>query len=830
MTDSLLRPSSLCDTVPARPRDSPPVSVRILHISDLHRAGSQETLKAIWVGPQNALRRLPEPEQRFDLIIVSGDLAGAARQVEYDELLEFSHHNLLPLLRDPGDRARVVFVPGNHDVDWAADLGRPLPIAEMLERPGGSDQLARLLKNYRDDPARSGVRQVVSRYGHLEWLLLDPERQMARFAGVQRFLDTFYKDDALAEPGRRFDLLAPAEGLDWSAHLFPEDRVAVYGFNSCFLNDRYWTGAAISRESIARAAEHAAVHADGFLRIAVWHHGIAPDGVRPDYLNQADLGALIVAGFQVGFHGHLHKAGAQQLGWLTDRFVLVGTGSLGANQNQRPDAVGKQFSTVSILPHQLHVHVFERTGDMPVYTRRPPRSFPLGLREHAVAEHDHELIAGEHARHAHVDRHGISTVSVRITDLRAAHPVAIAEVVPPVCAARADPLQSARGFTVHQKTGQDGTIRFTLFPPDPRPTDLVWRYQASNVVPLTRAEVPRYTLQSRGHDDPDDTVLRGHTVRFPSRRLTLTYSFDDPVVDLDSVELRVDRCAPHDGDLLWERVPEEERRCEIIKKSPLELALAVDAPIVGCRYGLAYRPSVRGDRLNFKAVRIAAKLLDGCTADREFGPVLAFQLAESISAAVSAVFDASIAAISWMGLLWDDAQGRLLPAFGNFPSREWSASYPHGTGVAGHAFRFNRPAAWCRTTQHSKDALIYQRHPPHQHWKSEQDWIVCVPLVGDGAKNPLGVVQFEGGGKRQGLGGRLYEFANAALANAASKGSSWEVFQQTLSSTVNTGFWQACALAECLGDYREDIRELISTLRLGGPPDESLTDGSRIQP
>ena len=210
--------------------------MRILHLSDLHRAGSTETLKAIWGGPQSALRKLPEAEQRFDLIVVSGDLAGTARPGEYSELHEFAATSLLPLLRDPEARARVIFVPGNHDVDWSAELGRPLQLADLLQQAAGSEQLARMLQRYREDPARSGLRQVISKYGHIEWIALDEAKQGARLANVQRFLDEFY-GASLREPGRSFDLLAAQEGLDWSAHVFPEDRIAVYGFNSCFLND-----------------------------------------------------------------------------------------------------------------------------------------------------------------------------------------------------------------------------------------------------------------------------------------------------------------------------------------------------------------------------------------------------------------------------------------------------------------------------------------------------------------------------------------------------------------------------------------------------------------
>ena len=780
-------------------------------------------MKAIWSGPQSALRKLPEAEQRFDLIVVSGDLAGAARPGEYDELLEFATTGLLPLLRDPDARARVIFVPGNHDVDWSAELGRPLQLADLLQRPGGSERLAQLLQRYRDDPARSGVRQVISRYGHIEWIALDEARHGDRFTHVQEFFRRFY-GDALRQPGREFDLLAAQEGLDWSAHVFPEDRVAVYGFISCFLHDRHWTGAAISRESIANAAAHAAEHAEGHLRIAVWHHGVHSDGYRPDYLNQADLGALIVAGFQVGFHGHVHKAGAQRLGWLTDRFVLVGTGSLGANQNHRPDAVGKQFSVVQIHPHQVHVQVYERTGDTAVYTRRFTRTLALGSQSE---REQHEISAGEHHRLAHVDRQGISTVTVRIAELRTPHPIQIAELSPPVCEARAESPQSSPGFEVRQSTGQDGVIRFTLYPPDHRPTDLVWRYQASNIIPLTQVEVPRYYFAGTR----DGMVVRAHTVRIPCRRLTLTFTFDDPVVDMQSVEKRAERCITHNGEQHWERVDSEQQRCELIRRSDTELSLRIEAPIVGYRYAIAYRPSLPGNRLDYTADLIATKLLDRCSADAELGPMLSYQLSETIMAALSAVFDASPGGVTWMGLLWNERHARLLPAFGNFPGREWVCAYPCGTGVAGHAFRFNRPAVWCRSGEASKAALIYQQSPAYQRWKPEHDWIVCVPLVGDLDKNPLGVVQFEGRGKHDGLDDMFRDFAISVLAEGAPRGSHWEEFQQTLSSAVNTGFWQACALADCLGHYRGYVRNLIGKLELGGLPDESsLTDGSSIRP
>ncbi len=794
--------------------------MRILHISDLHRGSAAETLKAIWGGPQAAIRKLPESEQRFDFIVISGDLAARAHWSEYEELLAFIREHIQPYLREPDDRRRVILVPGNHDVDWTADLGEPLVVSELLAREGGPAQLERMIQRYRRDPARAGVRQIMSRFGHIEWLRLHDEKHGNRFANVQRFLNEFYGDALDQEPCRRFNLQGAREGYDWSAHIFPEDQVAFYGFNSCFLNDRYWTGAAIARESIANAAVHANEHSAGLLRVAVWHHGIHSDSYRPDYLSQADVGELIVAGYQVGFHGHTHKAAASQLGWLTDRFVLVSTGSLGANQDHRPDAVGKQFSIVQLYPHQAHVQVYERAGDVSVYTARPARSFSLSRPQ----ERDHRVVsARRHSRHYHLDLRGISSVRVNIEGLMCPRPIQIAEIGPPVCDARGDtPRSTAPGFEVRRSATQEGAIRYTLYPPDYRRTDLSWGYEASSFLPLTRAELALAGDSAARDSSSATTVLRSHIVRFPCKALELRFTSDEPIVDPETLELRVEKQVEHHQELHWERVPSEERRCALAVTSETDLELRIEAPIVGHRYAVSYRPKIDGSRLDYTAGRIASKLLDRCRGDRERGPVLALQLAESIAVAIDAVFSVKTDDLLWSGMLWDERRRLLLTAFGNFPNRQWSHHFACGAGIAGHAFRFNRPAAWTRNAPHTKDALVYQRQRAGHIEAPEHDWVVCVPLVGDRGTSPLGVIQFEGSDKDSGFSDRLHEFANAALNREATKGSPWERFQQALSSAVNTGFWQACAVNGWLVDYRGYVGELIRALGLGTVPDDAL--------
>lgn len=102
--------------------------VRILHISDIHRAPNAPTSNTTLLGKllddtrytydeDNA--RLGPGEPRLgtpDLIVISGDLTQRADEAEFEVALRFLE-GLLPLVN--GDRRRIVLVPGNHDVNWA---------------------------------------------------------------------------------------------------------------------------------------------------------------------------------------------------------------------------------------------------------------------------------------------------------------------------------------------------------------------------------------------------------------------------------------------------------------------------------------------------------------------------------------------------------------------------------------------------------------------------------------------------------------------------------------------------------------------------------------
>src|SRR5262245_57651857 len=100
----------------------------ILHLSDLHVTEPGQSLDDVWLHPGQAIGTLhPRP---FDFVVVSGDLTQRASKHEYDDLLRFAETKLLPLV--PGqNRARIIFVPGNHDVDWSAEIGDPCRLASL---------------------------------------------------------------------------------------------------------------------------------------------------------------------------------------------------------------------------------------------------------------------------------------------------------------------------------------------------------------------------------------------------------------------------------------------------------------------------------------------------------------------------------------------------------------------------------------------------------------------------------------------------------------------------------------------------------------------------
>jgi hypothetical protein len=764
--------------------------MQILHISDLHVTTPDETLDTVWNGPAAVLS-----ERQFDFIVVSGDLSQRAAEREYGELLDFSRNTLLKLLKKK-ERERVIFVPGNHDVDWEARIGDPISFDEYVRRHPGTDPV-RLLGALQRTPDRAGARHVIRPDGRVDVIPIDRELYPERFRHVQSFFEHFY-ERSLGTPHRMMDLTSSDDGDHWSAHVFPEAGVAFYGFSSCHRNDRYWHGASLSRLALNRAAEHAREHAKNLLLVAVWHHGLTGEPGRPDHLTLLDVGELYNAGFRIGFHGHTHEAAGEILDrFFGDRFVVVSTGSLGAGSEERPDAVGRQFSIVQLYPGQATVQVWERRNIGVFRPSSPPRFYLL---PHAAIRPVPLSRARSHRRHIYIHDNGIAEVRVELRDLRAEGRTTLAIVDPQFGNVTAErTAMTPRGvWPVIREERPDGRVHFTLASHDIEAEAVTWSYRISNAHALHRGELR--LLRRDTHWMPDalgeHDECRGHEIHFPTDRfeMVVEYAPGLPGLDPDTVKGVVDRRRNDGGNEWWERIRDEEseRRWHVQHRAAHRVELAVEAPLVGHRYTAVYQLNERSDyRLDEEALLVARTVVERARRERP-GAAHGFsaQLSRALVEGLVEVFgDESAAGLTLVGSLWHPEEKLLLTAFGRLNHSHWGARFPAGAGIAGHAFRFAQTATWHRRSsqetsliyrQSSEARSIYGTEYPHQ-------WIVAVPIL-TRHKAAIGVVSF---GSRESQSNA--EFALATYAESAARGEAHTQFEVNLRFAVNYSFWETLA-------------------------------------
>jgi predicted MPP superfamily phosphohydrolase len=773
--------------------------MRILHISDLHLTPPFRSLDDIWNGP------LPILEQAgpFDFIIVSGDLSQHAEKAEYDRLAAFTRANLMPHLKRKTEAARVVFVPGNHDVSWSADIGDSISIAQYLrdgKRPPA--ELMRRLQQQDD----SEVRQTLTDLGHLDLLRIDWQRYPSRFANVQQFLTDFYSDLPDNRRFRPFNLLSLDEGDHWSAHVFPEDKVAFYGFNSCSRNDKYWHGAGLGSSSVLRARTHADRNAKDMLRIAVWHHGLVSERSRPDRLMLQDVGLLHNANFRIGFHGHTHKAEVELLDqFLAERFVVISTGSLGAGADSRPDAVGNQFSIVHLFPGQLDVQTFER-DHLGIFRAKGQRL--LLLSQDAVRPSQRSR-AKEHKRICLIDEQGITTVAVELKEVLVHGHITLAVVTPPFCNVAGDPdAETSEGRRpVVRENMADGRVRFTL-----AGTELMkrvsWNYRISNSHALHQGDLllmdrrPASRFALREHEE-----CRTDTVYFPCDWFEYLISFAQKTSGIvqHSARCIVERWDSVGGQEQWRSIENERQRCTVESQTTHSVKLTVEAPIVEHRYTIAYK-LVRKEEgeLDPEGSELAEYVVTRCRSERLPWARLSAELSTALDEGLHDALEGELGPkAEWLGLLWSPSQKRLLTAFGHFSPDRWKARFAAGAGLAGHAFRFATDAAWHRETLESSKqtnfAVIFQKARSHLglHHEYPYEWIVCIPILTP-KHAAIGVVSFSGFENSTDTDRRLATYARRVNEGKLRVRS--DDLRDNLITAVNAAFWTAIAISDEITD------------------------------
>jgi 3',5'-cyclic AMP phosphodiesterase CpdA len=173
------------------------VPILILHLSDLHFGPNSRFLdeppkklgERFAHSVRNELSR-KGVGQSISLVVISGDIAEAARPKEYEDA-EVFFGTLAATLEV--ERRRFVFIPGNHDVSWPA-----CKRAEADQEEQGFDD--------------NELRKLIDR---------------TKFLNFERFLDKFYGDSRTTATAA-VTLAGGAFVYD-----FPQFEISVAGLNSC---------------------------------------------------------------------------------------------------------------------------------------------------------------------------------------------------------------------------------------------------------------------------------------------------------------------------------------------------------------------------------------------------------------------------------------------------------------------------------------------------------------------------------------------------------------------------------------------------------------------
>lgn len=245
----------------------------VLHLSDLHFGTTEQA--TLWYSQlADDLRELGCP--KLDAVILSGDIANLSAPEEYAAARAFLSRLMEELRLSP---ARLVIVPGNHDLSW--------PLARKA------------YDLHRRSDYRGALREglYIDRGEIIE--VRDEDAYRRRFEEFSRFYEGI--------KGSPY----PLEYTQQAAFQhFPEQRLLVLGLNSAWQLDHHFKlRAAIHSGALSDALSRIRVTPEyaGCLKIAVFHHPASGDG--DDRIRDAGfLEQLAKAGFRVALHGHIHKA------------------------------------------------------------------------------------------------------------------------------------------------------------------------------------------------------------------------------------------------------------------------------------------------------------------------------------------------------------------------------------------------------------------------------------------------------------------------------------------------------------------------------------------
>ena len=342
------------------------VAFTIMHLSDLHRKSSifQNSRAFVSSIVSDIARFSHEGIPKPDIIVVCGDIVqGSGRLEKYEEAVNEIESqyveaedilNRLCLRIMGGNKNKIVIAPGNHDISW------PNSIKSMQKLNDLNQNLVELLKH-----PESNIRWNWADFAFYQ--IKDPDVYKQRMLSFANFYNRFYdnKKQFSLEPEKQYSLFE-----------YPEDKIVVVAFNSCFMTDHLNSTGRIHPECIANCYDYIGDSKfNEWLKIAVWHHDIYGIPNRADFLDERTVQFLIDKGFNLGLHGHLHKNEVCKIKFSADQITKIpvfGCGSLSASPQANP-GVPNQYNILQINDARDHVQCYLRIAlgqpsEMPIWT------------------------------------------------------------------------------------------------------------------------------------------------------------------------------------------------------------------------------------------------------------------------------------------------------------------------------------------------------------------------------------------------------------------------------------------------------------------------------
>lgn len=326
-----------------------PKAVRLLHLSDLHRAddGSFSASAAV-----EAL--LDDLEQVFgsatsapaiDVIVVSGDLvqSGDSKR-EYKQTADFLsclYGKLFPKFSATGDKSRLVLVPGNHDVAW--------------------EQCRRALCGLFDETVHE-IGKHLNHENAADAVYFVRELHRKKFANFARLLKEQtgldWQND-FEKQVQEYPVFAPDAGAGVPGLVF-------LGLNSAYLvrHDRNDAGLDADAMAAAKMILRRKYPADTWIRVLVQHHPISSADPPPDdHIQYLGLSSLL-RDVSLVLHGHLHRHSPRQQAQLGGGNVpAIAAGTLFATTPARPDVIGHEYNLVVVDILDRQASIYPRTRD-----------------------------------------------------------------------------------------------------------------------------------------------------------------------------------------------------------------------------------------------------------------------------------------------------------------------------------------------------------------------------------------------------------------------------------------------------------------------------------